>query len=74
MNALVELEANKLADLFSQGDILSIHMFMDTMSISFDVQDVLFTQISALQQPDPIKIAQIIESYGTSLIHEQMRY
>ena len=42
MNTLVEFEAKTLVELFHKGDILSIHMFMDSMSMPFDVQDKLF--------------------------------
>lgn len=74
MNTLVEFEARKLVDLFDQGDILSIHIFMDSMSLPFDVQDKLFSEISALKNPDQHAIAQIIESYGSSSLHEHLGF
>ncbi|GIU50286.1 hypothetical protein TUM4630_30870 [Shewanella algidipiscicola] len=49
MDALVEFDVKKLVDLFVQGDTLSIRVFMAPVSISFDVQDRLFNEISALK-------------------------
>ncbi|CAM3910334.1 MULTISPECIES: hypothetical protein [Shewanella] len=74
MNTLIEFEAQRLADLFTQGDTLSIHMFMDSMSMPFDVQEKLFNEISALKNLDQQQIAQVIESHGQSLIQELYRY
>ncbi|KIO37493.1 hypothetical protein [Shewanella sp. cp20] len=74
MNTLIEFEAQRLADLFTQGDTLSIHMFMDSMSMPFDVQEKLFNEISALKNLDHQQIAQVIESHCQSLIQELYRY
>ncbi|QYJ92454.1 hypothetical protein [Shewanella spartinae] len=74
MNTLIEFEAQRLADLFMQGDTLSIHLFMDSMSMPFDVQEKLFNEISALKNLDHQQIAQVIESHGQSLIQELYRY
>ncbi|MCG9757065.1 hypothetical protein L1D40_17895 [Shewanella insulae] len=74
MNTLIEFEAQRLADLFTQGDTLSIHMFMDSMSMPFDVQEKLFNEISALKNLDHQQIAQVIESHSQSLIQELYRY
>ncbi|ASJ96414.1 hypothetical protein [Shewanella marisflavi] len=74
MNTLIEFEAQRLVDLFTQGDALSIHMFMDSMSMPFDVQEKLFNEISALKNLDQQQIAQVIESHGHSLIQELNRY
>lgn len=74
MNTLIEFEAKTLVELFHRGDILSIHMFMDSMSMPFDVQDKLFNEISALENPDHHLVAQIIESHGTSALNELLGF
>ncbi|AQS38697.1 hypothetical protein Sps_03570 [Shewanella psychrophila] len=74
MNALVEFEAGRLVDLFGQGDTLNIFMFMDMMNMPIDVQDRLFSEISALKYIDKAKVEHIIESHGQSTIHERLSY
>ncbi|QFU23332.1 hypothetical protein FM038_014830 [Shewanella eurypsychrophilus] len=74
MNALVEFEAGRLVDLFDQGDTLHIFMFMDKMNMPIDVQDRLFSEISALKYIDKTKVEHIIESHGQSTIHERLSY
>ncbi|WP_374700130.1 hypothetical protein [Shewanella woodyi] len=74
MNALVEFEAGKLADLFDEGDSLNIHMFMDMMKMPYDVQDKLFFEISSLESLDRSKIEMIIESHGHSILNERLGY
>ncbi|ABV36313.1 conserved hypothetical protein [Shewanella sediminis HAW-EB3] len=74
MNTLVEFEAQRLTDLFNQGDTLNIYMFMDMMNMPIDVQDRLFTEISSLRNIDKGKIENIIESHGQSLMDERLNY
>ncbi|WP_299788548.1 hypothetical protein [uncultured Shewanella sp.] len=74
MNSLVEFEAERLADLFNQGDTLNIYMFMDMMNMPIDVQDRLFTEISSLRNIDKSKVENIIESHGQSIMHERLNY
>lgn len=74
MNALVEYEAEKLTDLFNQGDTLNIYMFMDMMNMPVDVQDRLFTEISSLRNIDKSKVENIIESHGQSIMNERLNY
>ncbi|MCE9679561.1 hypothetical protein LZP69_10360 [Shewanella sp. AS1] len=74
MNALVEFEARKLVDLLGRGDLLSVQMFMDSMSMPFDVQDKLLNELASLKNPDQNAIAALIESHGNSLLSEYLGY
>jgi len=71
MNALVELEAERLTDLFYQGDTLNIYMFIDMMNMPVDLQDRLFTEISTLRNFNKSKIEDIIESHRQSLMDDR---
>ncbi|MCL1122414.1 hypothetical protein N7V09_15630 [Shewanella seohaensis] len=74
MNAIVDFEAAKLTTLFSHGDILGIHMFMDQMNIPLDVQDKLYAEISALKHLDPHNVSLAIEHHGQSQLSERLSY
>ncbi|GGI84105.1 hypothetical protein [Shewanella gelidii] len=74
MNTLVEYEAQELASLFDQGDMLSIRMFMENMHMPLDVQDKICTEISSLRHQEQNEIAKVIESHGQSSIAEKMNY
>ncbi|MCG9696320.1 hypothetical protein [Shewanella sp. Isolate11] len=74
MNALVEFEAKRLADLLHKGDLLSIHMFMDSMSMPFDVQSKLMSEFASLKSPDHNSIAALIESHSNSSLNEYLGY
>ncbi|NMH66110.1 hypothetical protein [Shewanella salipaludis] len=74
MNALIEFEAGRFVDLFERNDTLGIHMFMEHMNIPLDVQDRLYNEISSLVKKDQRSIAQIIETYGQSLLSERLAY
>ena len=72
MNALIDFEAGKLAELFEQGDDLSIYMFMEKMNIPIDVQGTLISEISSLSHREHSGIAKVIESHGQSALSERL--
>ncbi len=74
MNTLVEFEAKRLADLLLKGDLLSIHLFMDSMSMPFDVQSKLLDEFAVLQNPDQNSIAALIESHSSSSLNEYLGF
>ncbi|GIU07740.1 hypothetical protein [Shewanella glacialipiscicola] len=74
MNALIEIEATEFSQLFKNGDMLGIRMFMEHVRMPLDVQDKIYDEISALKQLEQNQIAALIETHSHSQIHERLAY
>ncbi|QSX28784.1 MULTISPECIES: hypothetical protein [Shewanella] len=71
MNALIEYEAGRLANLMLHGDTLGIRLFMEHMHIPLDVQDRLFAEMATLDG-DTSRIASWLETHGQSTMPERL--
>ncbi len=74
MNTLIEFEAKRLTDLLLEGDLLSIYLFMDSMSMPFDVQSKLMDEFAVLKKPDQDSIAALLESHNDSSLSEYLGF